>query len=115
MTPEEFLLIANSLKGPRTGWLERLHQLTLIDKSALHRYGTGERTITQSHALFIRNLYFLHHGFPDLAGDITVMTRKPVTAHETYPVYEDIKDRATLLNEIRDLKGKIAKIHQISS
>lgn len=114
MTPAELKQIAERLNGQQAGSLERLSQLTAINKSILSRYASGERPITQSHALFIRALFYLHNGFPDLANDFTVMTRQPIMQRNRYPHYEDIKNKATLLDEIAQLKAKLAKIQKIS-
>jgi transcriptional regulator with XRE-family HTH domain len=115
MNTEEFAIITQKLKGGRNGWIERVSELTGIDKPTLSKYASGERDITKPHALFLRQTYFLHCGFSDLANDLNVMIRSDISARNDLPVYSNIKEKSALLAEIKTFASGMKKIRKISS
>jgi len=50
MNKEEFLFVVKKIAGG-SAWLDRVAQLTAIDKPTLKKYETGERAIANTHAL----------------------------------------------------------------
>lgn len=115
MTQEEFIIIADKLKGGRGGWIDRVSDLTGIDKPTLSKYATGDRKITLAHGLFLRMFYFLQSGFPDLANDMNFMIRGHIDQVERYPTFNDVKDRAVLTAEIKKLEQSLNKIRDIAN
>lgn len=114
MVKEEFLLVVEDLKGGREGWLDRVNQLTEIDKPTLKKYATGERPISNAHALFIRQMYLLDKAFPDLSSDINVLMRQIINEKKSLSVYDDMKTKAKLMTEIKKLKAALAKIENMA-
>jgi len=114
MEKDEFLFLVKSIIGPHCHWLDRIAQLTAIDKATLQKYGTGERPIANTHALFLRQIYLLHVGFPDLASDINFLAHKPISRKNDAPEYNIIKEKAALMSDIANLKGALKKIGEIA-
>ncbi len=114
MNKDEFIFVVNDIANGSDSWLDRLHQLTEIDKPTLQKYGTGDRPISNAHALFIRQMYLLNCSFPDLANDINVLMRQPTNGKKSMPVYDSIKEKSELKAEINSLRTSLRKIERIA-
>lgn len=109
MKKEEFLFVVQKLAGG-SAWLDRVAQLTAIDKPTLKKYETGEREIANTHALFLRQIFLINKAYPALADDINVLMRKPVLGMEKLPAYQATQENSNLQSQVHTLKGTLAKI-----
>lgn len=114
MEKDEFCFLVKSITGAHSHWLDRIAQLTAIDKATLQKYGTGERPIANTHALFLRQIYLLHVGFPNLASDINFLVHSPVTSKQSALEYDKIKEQAVLLSDVANLNSTLKKIEDLA-
>jgi hypothetical protein len=113
MKKEEFLFVVQKIGGISM-WLDRVSQLSAIDKPTLKKYETGEREIANTHALFLRQIYLMNKAYPAMADDINVLMRKPVLEIEKLPTYEATQKKSELQSQVHILKGTLAKIEQMA-
>lgn len=114
MNEDEFFYLAKEIAGNVEHWLDRVHNLTAIDKPTLAKYASGERAISNTHALFIRQIYLLQKVYPDLASDITVLMRKPAHEEHSLPTYEELTEKASMAIELKKLKAALSKIKNVA-
>lgn len=113
MNKHEFLFVVQKIAGG-SAWLDRVAQLSAIDKPTLKKYETGEREIANTHALFLRQTYLINKAYPALADDINVLMRKPVLDIEKLPIYQTTHEKSELQNQVHILKGTLAKIEKMA-
>lgn len=113
MNIEEFVFVVQKLAGG-SAWLDRVTQLTAIDKPTLKKYETGERKIANTHALFLRQMYLINKAYPALADDINVLMRKPVLDMKNLPAYQATQEKSELQSQVHILKGTLAKIEKLA-
>ena len=113
MNKEEFLFVVKKIAGG-SAWLDRVAQLTAIDKPTLKKYETGERAIANSHALFLRQMYLINKAYPALADDINVLMRRPVLDLQKLPNYQTTQEKSELQSQVHILKGTLAKIDKMA-
>jgi hypothetical protein len=110
MNSQEFNFLAENIAGNADRWLDRLHEMTAIDKPTLTKYASGDRPISNTHALFIRQMFLLQKVYPDLASDINVLMRKSAHEEHSLPSYDAIAEKVNLAAEVKELKSRLAKI-----
>lgn len=113
MKKEEYLFVVQKIAGG-SAWLDRVAQLTAIDKPTLKKYETGERAIANTHALFLRQMYLLNKAYPALADDINVLMRKPVFDIKKLPTYQATQEKSELQSQVQILKGTLTKIEKMA-
>jgi len=114
MDSQEFNFLAENIAGSADRWLDRLHDLTAIDKPTLTKYASGDRPISNTHALFIRQMFLLQEVYSDLASDINVLMRKPAHEDNSLPSYDALAEKARLTAEVKRLKALLKRINDIS-
>lgn len=114
MNADEFSYLAKAIAGNVDHWLDRVHDLTAIDKPTLTKYASGERAVPNTHALFIRQIYLLQKASPDLASDLMVLTRKPTHEGNSLPAYEGVVQKAILTAEVKRLRSVLKRINEMS-
>ncbi|NVK20533.1 MAG: hypothetical protein HWE30_17715 [Methylocystaceae bacterium] len=115
MDSQEFNFLAENIAGSADRWLDRLHDLTAIDKPTLTKYASGERPISNTHALFIRQMFLLQKVYPDLASDINVLMRKPVHEGNSLPSYDAMTEKVNLLAEVKSLEALLKRINRLTN
>lgn len=113
MASEEFIHVTRQLAGRSESWLDRISQLTAIDKPTLLKYASGERAIANSHALFLRQMYLVQVAYPELSDDVNVLMRKPVGGAVDLPDYQAVQAASVLRQEVKRLRQVIDQMVQV--